>query len=93
MKINTTAPDFSPVLPPSEWNPHEGSSYIWGDGKLLYFGVDGPISSMRAENLRDAMEDIIAVMDAEGRVDNSDDVRWEDQVIAAQRRVRETKID
>ncbi|MAS37513.1 MAG: hypothetical protein CL610_26185 [Anaerolineaceae bacterium] len=43
--------------------------------------------------LRDAMEDIIAVMDAEGRVDNSDDVRWEDQVIAAQRRVRETKID
>jgi hypothetical protein len=56
--INTTAPDFSPVLPPSEWNPHEGSSYIWGDGKLLYFGVDGPISSMRAENLRDAMEDM-----------------------------------
>ena len=46
------------MLPPSQWNPHEGSSYIWGDGKLLYFGVDGPISSMRAENLRDGMEDM-----------------------------------
>ena len=55
--INTSAPNFSPVLPPSQWNPHEGS-YIWGDGKLLYFGVDGPLSSMRAENLRDSMEDM-----------------------------------
>jgi hypothetical protein len=27
-------------------------------GKLLYFGVDGPISSIRADNLRDSMEDM-----------------------------------
>ena len=45
------------MLPVSEWNPHE-SGYIWGDGKLLYFGADGPLSSLRAENLRDSMEDM-----------------------------------
>ena len=55
--INTSAPGFSPVLPPSEWNPHE-NGYVWGDGKLLYFGAEGPLSSLRAENLRDSMEDM-----------------------------------
>jgi nucleoside-diphosphate-sugar epimerase len=43
--------------------------------------------------LREAMVDIIAAMDAEGRIDDSDNFAWEDQVIAAQRRVRETKIN
>ena len=63
--INTSAPGFSPVLPASQWNPHE-SGYIWGDGKLIYFGVDGPLSSLRAENLRDSMEDmeLLRMLDA-----------------------------
>ena len=55
--FSPSAPGFSPVLPPSEWNPHE-NGYVWGDGKLLYFGADGPLSSLRAENLRDSMEDM-----------------------------------
>lgn len=42
--------------------------------------------------LRDAMEDIIPVMDAEGRIDNSDDFTWEDNLIAAQRRVRSVTL-
>jgi nucleoside-diphosphate-sugar epimerase len=42
--------------------------------------------------LKQAMEDIIPVMDAEGRIDNSDDVQWEDQLIAAQRRIRATTL-
>ena len=40
-----------------EWNPHE-NGYVWGDGKVIYFGADGPLSSLRAENLRDSMEDM-----------------------------------
>lgn len=52
-------------MPTSQWNPHEGG-YIWGDGKLIYFGVDGPLSSLRAENLRDSMEDmeLLRMLDA-----------------------------
>ena len=42
--------------------------------------------------LKEAMEDIIAAMDAAGRIDDSDHVQWEDEVIAAQRRVRTAKI-
>ena len=45
-------------------------------------------------SLKDALEDIIAAMDAEpGRIANSDDFRWEDEVIAAQRRIRDVKLD
>ncbi len=42
--------------------------------------------------LKQAMEDIIPAMDAAGRIDNSDDFTWEDQLIAAQRRIREVKL-
>ncbi|MBL8160617.1 MAG: NAD-dependent epimerase/dehydratase family protein [Anaerolineae bacterium] len=38
--------------------------------------------------LEDAMRDILAAMDADGRVPNSDELTWEDRIIAAQRRVR-----
>lgn len=63
--INSSAAGFSPVLPVSQWNPQE-NGYVWGDGKLLYFGVDGPLSSLRAENLRDSMEDmeLLRMLDA-----------------------------
>lgn len=44
-------------------------------------------------SLEAAMQNIIAALDASGRISNSDDLKWEDQIIAAQRRVRETKID
>ena len=43
-------------------------------------------------SLREAMEDIIPVMEAEGRIDNSDDFTWEDNLIAAQRRVRDVTL-
>ncbi|MEO8612489.1 MAG: hypothetical protein ABI690_31625, partial [Chloroflexota bacterium] len=36
------------------------------------------------------IEDILAAMDADGRIPNSDDITWEDEVIAAQRSVRAT---
>ena len=42
--------------------------------------------------LRDAMEDILPVMDAEGRIDNSDDFTWEDNLIAAQRKIRDVTL-
>lgn len=35
-----------------------------------------------------AMRDILAAMDADGRIPDSDTLTWEDEVIAAQRRVR-----
>jgi nucleoside-diphosphate-sugar epimerase len=43
--------------------------------------------------LREAMEDILAVMDAAGRIDDSDHFTWEDRIIEAQRRVRQTKLN
>lgn len=42
--------------------------------------------------LKEAMIDIIAALDAEGRIDDSDAVTWEDEVIAAQRRIRDIKL-
>jgi hypothetical protein len=38
--------------------------------------------------LKEAMEDILPAMDADGRIENSDNVTWEDRVIEAQRKVR-----
>eukprot|EP00935_MAST-01C_sp_MAST-1C-sp1_P001813 g1813.t1 len=51
-----------PFLPPSEWNPAtygagSGLEWLFGDGKLLYVGSDGPIGSIRLANVRDGMED------------------------------------
>ena len=59
-----TASDFSVLLPPADWlmNEEFRGSWIQGDGKLVYHGVDAdgkplPIMSMRGANLRDSMED------------------------------------
>ena len=46
----------------SEWNPASyeagsGLDWLFGDGKLLYVGSDGPIGSIRLVNIRDGMED------------------------------------
>ncbi len=38
-------------------------------------------------------EDILTSLDATGRIPNSDDVKWEDPIIAAQRSVRNAKIN
>ena len=38
--------------------------------------------------LKEAMEDILPAMDADGRIENSDNFTWEDRVIEAQRKVR-----
>lgn len=43
--------------------------------------------------LESAMQHILAAMDASGRIPDSDTLRWEDQIIAAQRRVRETLLE
>ena len=43
-------------------------------------------------SLAEGMRRAIAVMDAQGRVPNSDDATWEDEIIAAQRAVRETRV-
>jgi nucleoside-diphosphate-sugar epimerase len=46
-----------------------------------------PVISLEA-----GMTRVLAAMDREGRVPNSDDNEWEDRVIAAQRRVRDTQL-
>jgi len=43
-------------------------------------------------SLKDALADIIPAMDADGRIVDSDTVTWEDDLIAAQRRVRELRL-
>lgn len=41
----------------TDWDPASfGQAH--GDGCLLYAGVDGPISTLRLENLRDGLEDL-----------------------------------
>ena len=45
----------------SQWNPASYPSptpgSLNGDGSLLYPGVDGPISTIRYENIRDGIDD------------------------------------
>jgi nucleoside-diphosphate-sugar epimerase len=43
-------------------------------------------------SLEEGMRRVIAVMDRDGRVPDSDQVEWEDRVIAAQREVRKVKV-
>ncbi|MEO3795433.1 DUF4091 domain-containing protein [Nonomuraea sp. B10E15] len=48
-----------PILddgPLSTWDPRTWNTYA-GDGSLLYPGRDGPIPSIRLENVRDGLED------------------------------------
>jgi len=42
-----------------KWSVCTGGRYPWlyGDGVLIYPGVDGPIGSIRLENIRDGLED------------------------------------
>jgi hypothetical protein len=51
-----------PFLAVSQWNPASygdgsGLNWLFGDGKLLYTGTNGPIGSIRLANIRDGMED------------------------------------
>jgi nucleoside-diphosphate-sugar epimerase len=43
-------------------------------------------------SLEAAMAEILNAMDADGRIPNSDEITWEDAIIAAQRQVRKTVI-
>ncbi|MBI4531998.1 MAG: NAD-dependent epimerase/dehydratase family protein [Candidatus Latescibacteria bacterium] len=43
-------------------------------------------------SLEEGMRQVIAVMDREGRVPDSDQVEWEDRVITAQREVRKVEV-
>ena len=38
-------------------SPPQVGNWIQGDGRLLFSGVDGPLSSIRLDNLRDGVED------------------------------------
>ena len=43
-----------------EWNittPQDKHAWLHGDGRLLYAGQDGPIGSIRLDNIRDGIED------------------------------------
>jgi len=44
----------------SQWTRQDGVEQSWlhGDGRLLYPGVDGPIGCIRLANLRDGLQDI-----------------------------------
>jgi len=42
--------------PLCQWNPASFRSYN-GDGCLFYYGIDGPVSTIRLENLTDGLED------------------------------------
>jgi nucleoside-diphosphate-sugar epimerase len=51
------------------------------------------VSEFRPQmSLADALADIISAMDAAGRIDDSDQHIWEDELIAAQRRIRTTRL-
>ena len=43
-------------------------------------------------SLADGMTQVIDVLDREGRIPNSDDIEWEDRIIATQRQVAETSV-
>ncbi len=43
-------------------------------------------------SLENYIEDILASLDASGRIPNSDDMHWEDEIIGTQRKVRAAKI-
>lgn len=49
-------PARGPLL---DWSITTGGEYDWlhGDGRLLYAGKDGPIGSIRLDNIRDGLED------------------------------------
>lgn len=45
-------------ISPEEWNmATSAGSWMQGDGKLIYCGEDGPLSSSRLVNIRDGMDD------------------------------------
>ena len=50
-----------PFISPSNWNvaTYDDGTLPWlfGDGKLLYVGADGPIPSIRLANIRDGLDD------------------------------------
>ena len=39
-------------------------------------------------SLEQGMVEVIAAMDRDGRIPNSDEITWEDEIIAAQRKIR-----
>jgi len=43
--------------PITEWNPVYRDTLIDGDGQIICAGPDGPLSTVRLENIRDGMED------------------------------------
>ena len=57
---NNDKPIPNDAGPRIDWSVTTGGDYNWlnGDGVLLYPGADGPIGSIRLENIRDGLEDI-----------------------------------
>lgn len=56
--------------PLSPWEPRTFGNYS-GDGSLLYPGPDGPIPSIRLENLRDGLEDYNLLAALRTAIDNA----------------------
>jgi len=44
-------------------------------------------------SLEEGLRGVIEAMDADGRIPDSDQITWEDRVIEAQRRVRQTPVE
>ncbi len=42
--------------PLCQWNPHSAGAFS-GDGCVFYYGIDGPVSTIRLENITDGLED------------------------------------
>ncbi|MDD5598480.1 MAG: DUF4091 domain-containing protein [Victivallaceae bacterium] len=103
-------------------NPENGPQVSWsvttgapgsihdtlhGDGKILYYGVDGPIGSIRLENIRDGLEDYeyLALLSrlegseeealklGSGVTKSFTDFTRDDKVIYQQRRLLAEKIE
>ena len=59
--ISSTIDETFPFISPMNWyvaTYDDGTlPWLFGDGKLLYVGTDGPIPSIRLANIRDGLDD------------------------------------
>jgi hypothetical protein len=67
---NNTSPLSSSTGPYTAWDPrsiqHSSGKWVDGDGCLVLPAVDGPIPTLRLENIRDGLEDICKCRMCEG---------------------------
>ena len=74
MRENDKLIDDGPLC---QWNPASFQDYN-GDGCLFYYGIDGPVSTIRLENLTDGLEDyeyFWVLQDLVDKLRNNDELR------------------